>query len=166
MQLFKLRPELASDSMLMFKLAEEVFGKVAYFGRSDTYCYGAWEKTIQYETLRLTILHCRGEDTFKVEYNVAWKEGIDASHPLKPSGELSSWWRELWDDFMSRAGKPWSEWTEEEIMSSTLWCRQFVEAGNVPSGTIHTMMVMKSFEDSDDPHIKGYFRACQRIPTT
>lgn len=163
---FKLKPELAESSELLFGVAEEVFGRFAYFSHSDTHSYGAWERSFQYETLRLTIQHHRGDDTFKAEYSVGWKNGIDVSHPLKPQGELSSWWVDLWQEFMRRAAKPWSEWTDEEIMSSTKWCRYFVEAGNVPSGTIHTMMVMKSFEDSDDLDIKGYFRACQRIPST
>lgn len=100
-----------------------------------------------------------------MSFRIDWDGGIEIRHPLRPIGEISSWWVDMWQEFTLRAGKPWSEWTEDEIMSAPMWCRYFVEAGNLPTGPIHNMMVLKSYEDSDDPHIKGYFRCLQKRQT-
>lgn len=154
---FKIKAELRSG-LDFLDAASELFGKPACIRLENTYSYASWEITRQYEILRVTLSHSHGEDVFDVSFRIDWKYGIDATHPLRPKGEISSWWVDLWNDFILRAGKPWSEWTDEEIMSAPMWCRYFVESGNAPTGSIHTMMVLKSFENPDDPHIKGYFR--------
>lgn len=143
MRLFKLKPEIAADSMILLKIMQEIFGRPYEFSFSQEKSSFSW-KVGQFN---MTLSHGRGDSIFDLNVlRFAIGAFGDSSLP------------QMWDRFMELAEKPWSDWSEDEIMESTMWCRYFVESGNIPSGRIHTMMVLKSYENMDDPHIKGYFR--------
>lgn len=156
MKLFKIKPEL-TGLVEFFSAASEVFGRFSSCSFSDDDSWATWDIHHLGEVVTIEISHARGDEFFQVRYRVD-RQDKDVSLLRPRRSDFFSWSMELWDAFMQRAGKPWSEWTEDEIMSSTMWCRYFVEAGNQPTGTIHTMMVLKSYENPDDPHVKGYFR--------
>lgn len=158
MQLFKLKPEIAADSTILFKIAQEIFGTALEISFQDHKSSISWKSGF----LVVTLSHVCGDSVFGLSLDRSSFNDVVFAQDIH---DAMSSWLELWDIFSEAAGKPWSDWSEDEIMESTMWCRYFVESGNIPSGRIHTMMVLKSYENTDDPHIKGYFKCVDQQPS-
>jgi hypothetical protein len=61
------------------------------------------------------------------------------------------------EKFVESVRKPWTEWTQEEIMESPMWVCLYRDAGNTPSDAMENMMHMLSFESPKDKWVRRYF---------
>ena len=157
---FKLRAEY-KDQARFFERAKEIFGTpVGIGGNIGGSSLFRWSLRDIYGLVDLSIRH-DGTDTpwFEITSNFT-DEAVDINAPPRPDDGGA--FGVLWDRFVRAVSKPWEDWTEDEIMSSVVWCRQFVEDGNRPTDRIHTMMVMMSFEIPEDLDLRGYFQAWER----
>jgi len=154
--MFKLKAELKNETAEIFRIADGSFGRPHNRSFGDLSSSSHWMIYHQGNVVNLEIIHVFGSEQLQIKMSVDYM-GDEAG--LFPSSETSAWWKDLWYGFVLKVSKPWSEWTEDEIMERPLWCWQFVEAGGVPSDRIHAFMVMKSYEIPEDYEVKGYFRS-------
>jgi hypothetical protein len=140
---FKLKENLVGDSDKILFIAEKYFGKP-----SSKNC--RWDDPVRGPCLSadwrgdwwLSISHFLGEETIKIEFR--WGNRLlEYEHE---SIKIQS--------FVNDVKKPWSEWTEDEIISSPEWLMIYSE-DNVLTEKMHSAMVMYSYQDSGS--VKKYF---------
>ena len=65
--------------------------------------------------------------------------------------------KRLIKEFIEEVRKPWSEWTEEEIMKGAMWVCLYRDEGNDPTPAMDNMMHMLSFQRPEDNWVRRYF---------
>jgi len=162
MKKFKLRDDLRNDSGQIFLIVEDVFGRPSQLSFGDGFRAASWEIHHLQISAELSLEHHPPSDVLISRMTFELADRTELEYRSAMLLFEPSWWHELWDGFASRVAKPWSDWTEDEIMENPSWCRHFIESGGVPTDRIHAMMVMKSYEIPEDLDVKGYFQAWQR----
>lgn len=159
MRPFKLKSELVGDGIKVISLAEESFGLAHSKLFGDEYFSATWHMRYGYEFSNLTLSYSTHNDHVGIMMDfdyIGQGDGKIEAHVQ------STWWTEIWESFMEKVRKPWGSWTEDEIMVSPMWCRYFLEDTGGTTDRIHTMMVMRSYENPEDTHVKGYFRSWEK----
>ena len=142
---FKLKAHLVQDSNKIVEIAE------SYFGKGNKNC--RWDDPTSGPCLNadwgnsdwwLLITHCLGEETIELRFR--WGEKLleyeDEHQKIK--------------SFVHEVKKPWSEWTEDEIISSPEWIMIYSEENTRVTEKMHAAMVMYSY--SDPEAVKKYFK--------
>jgi hypothetical protein len=64
-------------------------------------------------------------------------------------------------EFINKVRKPWDEWTEAEFLADPMWIYFLNQDSEVPD-TLHSAMVLWSYETPENTWIKRYFEECPR----
>ena len=144
-KVFKLKENLVSDSDKILYMAEKYFGKP-----NNKNC--RWDDPVRGPCLSaewkggwwLSISHFLGEETIKIEFR--WgNRFLEYEHEQI---KIHS--------FVNDVKKPWSEWTEDEIISSPEWIMTYLEDNGRVTEKMHAAMVMHSYNDPEA--VKKYFK--------
>ena len=147
---FKLKENLVGDSDKILYIAEKYFGKpnsknCRWDDPVRGPCLSAdWKAADDTEHLRwLSISHFLGEEIIKIEFQ--WGDRLlEYEHE---SIKIQS--------FVNDVKKPWSDWTEDEIISSPKWIMIYAEENGRVSEKMHTALVLCSHNSED---IREFFK--------
>jgi hypothetical protein len=138
---FKLKNDLVGDSDKIFEIAARFFGKPSnkHYRWSDPQKgpITVWEWQTDWW---LNITHALGEETINISFR--WGNNDYEKDRLNIQS------------FVGAVKKSWSEWTEDEIISSLEWLMIYSE-DNVLTEKMHNAMVMYSYQDPEA--VKKYF---------
>ena len=141
---FKLKENLVGDSDKILYIAEKYFGKpnsknCRWDDRARGPCLSADWKGGWW----LSISHFLGEEIIKIEFQ--WGDRLlEYEHE---SIKIQS--------FVNDVKKPWSDWTEDEIISSPKWIMIYAEENGRVSEKMHTALVLCSHNSED---IREFFK--------
>lgn len=62
-------------------------------------------------------------------------------------------------EFVKLVRKPWTEWTEDEILSDLAWIALYKEDTGISTDTMISRMVMESYRDPSNKWVKRYFQS-------
>lgn len=141
---FKLKENLVGDSDKILYMAEKYFGKP-----NSKNC--RWDDPVRGPCLSanwkgdwwLSISHFLGEETIQIEFR--WGNRL-----LEYEHEQIKI-----QSFVNDVKKPWSDWTEDEIISSPKWIMIYAEENGRVSEKMHTALVMSSHNSED---IREFFK--------
>lgn len=156
MKPFKLRVDLVQDSQKIFEIAEKHFGqpssKTCRWQNSRCHSIQEWSVHTNIGHDSISIEHCLGDFNLKINWQHNWFE-----QPLHTDIHPITQMR--MDAFLIEVSKPWSEWTEEEVLENASWILMFSQAEGYVSENMHNAMVMYSYRNPEDEYVKEYFKA-------
>jgi hypothetical protein len=159
MKPFKLKKEFAKEYKVL-TTAQEIFGTpVDGLQHIDPYpkCESTWKFWDNFFSFSLTISQIYNSDRVLIDYreeNLNYYE-MTISINLKNYVPNRGWADKL-KKFIDVITKPWSDWTEEELLENPMWIYYFHKENSIPT-ELHNAMVLFSYENPNDPWVRKYF---------
>jgi hypothetical protein len=141
---FKLKKNYFSG-FEVFEIAKSIIGmpvSMNYDGHIDGFTSASFEW--RFQNAKLTIdKRDRGELEIKLE--------------TESSSFFDDSWKIKFKQFQNEVSKPWSDWTEEEILCDPMWIYFFFESNRDIPERFHNAMVLYSYQNTKNTWIKRYF---------
>lgn len=146
---FKLSDEMRKGFAVL-TVAENYLGRPLSITSTEHYVRqninSIWQAYEPYLEITITIDKLYDADTLDIQ--------IDKREAKHFNFEEVPHWRESLDQFISDVKKPWSEWSEEELLEPR-WIYLY-SRDNGATEVLHNAMVLFSYKNPSDPYVKKY----------
>lgn len=140
---FKLKKEYFTG-FEVFEIAKNTLGQPISINYSENISGVSYEYDFAFYNSRLTI----------------YKPYVgELSISLKQEHSHNNSWQIKFKEFANQVKKPWSEWSEEEILCDPMWIYFFFQSNRDIPEHFHNAMVLFSYKDIKNSWVKGYFNA-------
>ena len=154
---FRIREDMRGR--VLFEAAKGCFGEPNMRSVVNSKTVMSWRLMDNFHQHTITIGYEDGHDSVDLHWE---SESFDGGNAVCVNWKTytPSWSKKV-HDFIERIKKPWDSWTEDELLGDPMWIYFFWKAnGSIPE-SLHSSMVLSSYESPEDEYVRRYFQEWQ-----